>query len=236
MTLRHVVDVDDVHSGLDIGRHASGKEVADDRARRRRLHVAAAHRERGIDDDRVDPVARRLAHERLGLPLALLVRSGGRAVRHRALVGKLAVAHAAHGRDAGGVDEPGTGRAGGGEDVTRPAYIDGEHRRGRLGERIHRAGVVDGLASLGGLAHGLRVAEIAADDLHLRELGEVGARPWTQEHPHVIAAAQECLRNRAADEAARPRNERFHARTFQSRRIASSKCAARSPKFDPKER
>ena len=105
------------------------------------------------------------------------------------------------------------------------AYIDGEHRRGRLGERIHRAGVVDGLASLGGLAHGLRVAEIAADDLHLRGFGEVGARPRAQEHPHVIAAAQECLRNRAADEAARPRNERFHARTFQSRRIASSRDA-----------
>jgi len=120
------------------------------------------------------------------------------------------------------MDEPRAGRAGGLEYVARPADVHGEHRRGRLGKGVDRASVIDGLASFGGFANGLRVAEIAAHDLHLGAIGQIGARPGPQQDPHAIAAAQECLRDGATDEAARPGDERFHVRTFQSRRIASS--------------
>ena len=41
---RHIIDVDEVHAGLDIGKHATLHEIHDELAGRRRLHVRFSNR------------------------------------------------------------------------------------------------------------------------------------------------------------------------------------------------
>src|SRR5262249_10135359 len=117
VSLRHVVDVDDVHAGVDVSVHSSLEKIADHGAGGRGLDVAAADREGWMHDPRIEAVFSRFADQRFGLPLALLVRARRRSVGHRIFVGDTAVVDAADSGDAAAIDEARTARARGFEDV-----------------------------------------------------------------------------------------------------------------------
>ena len=51
----NVIDMDDVEPRIHVRGHAAGRGIEHDLTRRRGLHVAGAHRRRGVDDDHREP-------------------------------------------------------------------------------------------------------------------------------------------------------------------------------------
>ncbi len=214
--LGHVVDMDDVEAGIDIGRHPPECGVADHPPGRRRLDVARADRRRRVDDHRRHALlAHQLQHRLLGQVFGALVGADDLVRMHLGqLVPRRAVADQAERGDAAAIDDPlGARRLRRQQQVPRAVHIGPQHGIGvRHPEPIVGGDVEHGAAAADRGGEGGGIGEVALDQLGVEpgHVAPVAAPPHQQ--PQAVPTRGERARHRRAHEPRRAGDQARAAR------------------------